>query len=51
MNNSKYNKLIGKTKCKLIKYWIRNKVPLFVREHKLKYYGMYCTKCGQLIIK
>jgi len=51
-NNSKYNQLTSKEKNELVKYWIKNKVPLFVREHKLKTYGKYCSncsKCGQLI--
>jgi len=48
-NNSKYNIPMGKHKCDLIKQWIKNRVPLFVREHRLKTYGMYCNKCGQLL--
>jgi len=49
--NSKYNKLIGKKKSNIVKYWIKHKVPLFVREERLKNYGRYCKTCGQLIKK
>lgn len=50
-NNSRYNKPIGKAKTALIKSWIKHNVPLFIREHRLKTYGMYCSKCGQLLNK
>jgi hypothetical protein len=48
-NNSKYNIPMGKHKCELIKYWIKHRVPLFVREQRLLNYGKYCSKCGNLI--
>ncbi len=48
-NNAHYNTLTSKIKTKLIKKWIKDKVPLFVREHKLKTHGKYCSKCGQLM--
>jgi len=48
-NNAHYNIPTGKVKSNLIKKWIKDKVPLFVREHRLKTYGKYCSKCGQLM--
>jgi hypothetical protein len=50
-NNSPFNRISPKKKVILVKYWIKHKVPLFVREFKLLNYNNYCRECGQLIKK
>lgn len=41
----------SKIKSQMIKTWIRNKVPLYVREKLILQYGRVCKECGQFNLK